>query len=123
MEGAAKCFSLLDVQRAGFIEKYDTRAGKIIDSGLPTKNYITIDTYANIFSDEPDAGRMILPATAKVMRGGRNPSNESEIPLDASCRRSQDQRLRRTATDRFRLHRNSDFKSNSKTIAEENLQS
>ncbi|KAG6143878.1 hypothetical protein E4U38_003343 [Claviceps purpurea] len=37
-----------------------------INSGLLTNNYITIDTYANIFSDEPDAGRMILPATSSL---------------------------------------------------------
>ncbi|KAG6018942.1 hypothetical protein E4U19_007767 [Claviceps sp. Clav32 group G5] len=80
----AKCFSLSDVQRAGFIEKCDTRAGKIIDSSLPKNDYITIDTYAHISSDEPDAGRTIHPATSKVMRGGRNPSTESETPLDAT---------------------------------------
>ncbi|KAG6225023.1 hypothetical protein E4U34_008215 [Claviceps purpurea] len=31
---AAKCFSLSDVQRAGFIKKYDTRGGKIEYRGL-----------------------------------------------------------------------------------------
>ncbi|KAG5997698.1 hypothetical protein E4U52_003274 [Claviceps spartinae] len=41
---------------------YDGRAAKIIDSGLLTNDFIAIDTYAIIFSDEPDAGRMILPA-------------------------------------------------------------
>ncbi|KAG6068751.1 hypothetical protein E4U32_007616 [Claviceps aff. humidiphila group G2b] len=86
-----------------------------------TRMRMSIDTYANVFSDEPDAGRMILPATVQVVRGGRNPSNKSEISF--GCRRSQDQRLKRTSTDRFGLHRNSDFKSNSKTIAEESLQS
>ncbi|KAG6211289.1 hypothetical protein E4U35_003086 [Claviceps purpurea] len=38
----------------------------LADVGLLTNNYITIDTYANIFSDEPDAGRMILPATSSL---------------------------------------------------------
>ncbi|KAG5991823.1 hypothetical protein E4U52_003299 [Claviceps spartinae] len=66
------------------------RAGKIIDSGLPTNNYITIGTYADIFSDEPDAGRMILPATTKAMTGGRSPSNESENPVDADDPRISD---------------------------------
>ncbi|KAG6247154.1 hypothetical protein E4U24_003304 [Claviceps purpurea] len=37
-----------------------------IDTGLLTNIYITIDTYANIFSDEPDASRMILPATSSL---------------------------------------------------------
>ncbi|KAG6088610.1 hypothetical protein E4U15_005665 [Claviceps sp. LM218 group G6] len=63
---------------------------KIIDSGLPTNNYITIGTYADIFSDEPDAGRMILPATTKAMTGGRSPSNESENPVDADDPRISD---------------------------------
>ncbi|KAG6029338.1 hypothetical protein E4U19_000996 [Claviceps sp. Clav32 group G5] len=67
----AKCFSLSEVQRAGFIEKYDSRAAKIIDSGLLTDGHITIDTYVNIFSDEPDAGRMIHPAESEVVRGRR----------------------------------------------------
>ncbi|KAG6122513.1 hypothetical protein E4U12_000868 [Claviceps purpurea] len=82
---ADKCFTVSDIQRAGFIEKYDTRAGRIIDTGLLTNDFITIDTYANIFSDEPDAGRQILPA-----RVIRNPLGASEIPFDADDGRSSD---------------------------------
>ncbi|KAG5957666.1 hypothetical protein E4U57_001772 [Claviceps arundinis] len=40
------------------------------------------------FSDEPDAGRMILPA--KVMSDRRSPRNGSEIPLDADDDRISD---------------------------------
>ncbi|KAG6093708.1 hypothetical protein E4U30_004091 [Claviceps sp. LM220 group G6] len=53
-------------------------------------NYITIGTHADIFSDQPDAGRMILPATTKVMTGSRSPSNESENPVNADDPRISD---------------------------------
>ncbi|KAG5985937.1 hypothetical protein E4U52_000759 [Claviceps spartinae] len=85
----AKRFSVSDVQRAGFIKKYDTRAAKIIDGGLLTNDYITIDTYANIFSDEPDAGRLIFPANAPEVRGVRR-SNEGETPLIPDDARTSD---------------------------------
>ncbi|KAG6094556.1 hypothetical protein E4U30_003262 [Claviceps sp. LM220 group G6] len=81
IEGACQCFSLSDGQRAGFITKYDVRAAKIIDSGLLTNDFIAIDTYATMLSDEPDASRMILPA--RVMSDRRSPRNGSEMPLDA----------------------------------------
>ncbi|KAG6195703.1 hypothetical protein E4U10_001641 [Claviceps purpurea] len=70
------------------MSKYDARGGRIIDSGLLTNNLITIDTYSNIFSDEPDAGRQILPA--KVMTNRRNPPDGSAIPVDADDARISD---------------------------------
>ncbi|KAG6275780.1 hypothetical protein E4U47_000545 [Claviceps purpurea] len=84
----ANCFTVSDIQRAGFMSKYDARGGRIIDSGLLTNNFITIDTYSNIFSDEPDAGRQILPA--KVMTNRRNPPDGSAIPVDADDARISD---------------------------------
>ncbi|KAG6173201.1 hypothetical protein E4U51_006027 [Claviceps purpurea] len=84
----ANCFTVSDIQRAGFMSKYDARGGRIIDSGLLTNNLITIDTYSNIFSDEPDVGRQILPA--KVMTNRRNPPDGSAIPVDADDARISD---------------------------------
>ncbi|KAG6144720.1 hypothetical protein E4U12_003710 [Claviceps purpurea] len=84
----ANCFTVSDIQRAGFMSKYDARGGRIINSGLLTNNLITIDTYSNIFSDEPDAGRQILPA--KVVTNRRNPPDGSAIPVDADDARISD---------------------------------
>lgn len=56
-----KCFTISDAQREGFVAKHGARGGQIIDGGILTNDYITIDTYINIFSDDPDAGRKIYP--------------------------------------------------------------
>ncbi|KAG5964987.1 hypothetical protein E4U56_002007 [Claviceps arundinis] len=53
-------FSLSGVQRDGFIQKHGNRGRRIIDSGILMNEYITIDTYANIFCDKPGAGRNMM---------------------------------------------------------------
>ncbi|KAG6040600.1 hypothetical protein E4U17_001922, partial [Claviceps sp. LM77 group G4] len=58
----ARSFDLSEAQRAGSIHEFGTRASRIIDHGLPINERVgvTIDTYANIFSGELDAGRNIF---------------------------------------------------------------
>ncbi|KAG6092825.1 hypothetical protein E4U31_007033 [Claviceps sp. LM219 group G6] len=58
----ARSFELSEAQRAAFVHKYGGRANRIIDNGLPINERldINIDTHANIFADEPDAGRNIF---------------------------------------------------------------
>ncbi|KAG6156384.1 hypothetical protein E4U11_005630 [Claviceps purpurea] len=53
-------FDLSDAQRDGFAKKFGYRGSRIIDSGILMNEHIGIETYANIFCDEPDAGRDIF---------------------------------------------------------------
>ncbi|KAG6020291.1 hypothetical protein E4U40_006225 [Claviceps sp. LM458 group G5] len=56
-DSRANSFSFSGTQPTDFIKKHGTRASRIIDRGMLMNKYITIDTYANIFRDEPEAGR------------------------------------------------------------------
>ncbi|KAG6055544.1 hypothetical protein E4U17_002886 [Claviceps sp. LM77 group G4] len=75
----ARSFELSEAHRASFTHKHGARATRIIDNGLPINERlgINIDTYANIFADEPDAGRNIF-------------ENDDIYPLDASARARDD---------------------------------
>ncbi|CCE29956.1 uncharacterized protein CPUR_03803 [Claviceps purpurea 20.1] len=53
-------FRLTGVQRDSFMQKHGTRGRRIIDSGILMNENITIDTYANIFCDEPGASRNMM---------------------------------------------------------------
>lgn len=64
----ANSFSFSGTQPQDFIKKHGTRASRVIDRGIHMNKHITIDTYANIFRDEPEAGRnnMVVDETIRV---------------------------------------------------------
>ncbi|KAG6134592.1 hypothetical protein E4U12_002104 [Claviceps purpurea] len=64
----ANSFSFSGTQPEDFIKKHGTRASRVIDRGILMNKHITIDTYANIFRDEPEAGRnnMVVDDTIRV---------------------------------------------------------
>ncbi|KAG6048017.1 hypothetical protein E4U39_007839 [Claviceps sp. Clav50 group G5] len=67
-DSRANSFSFSGTQPTDFIKKHGTRASRIIDRGMLMNKYITIDTYANIFRDEPEAGRnkMVVDEIVRV---------------------------------------------------------
>ncbi|KAG6047087.1 hypothetical protein E4U17_007636 [Claviceps sp. LM77 group G4] len=67
-DSRANSFTFSSTQPKDFIKKHGTRASRIIDRGILMNKYITIDTYANIFRDGPEAGRnnMVVDEIVRV---------------------------------------------------------
>ncbi|KAG5931483.1 hypothetical protein E4U59_000277, partial [Claviceps monticola] len=77
-------FSLSGVQRDSFMQKHGTRGRRIIDSGILMNEHMTIDTYANIFCDEPGAGRNMMGVDDTIRLDSLDEA-EDELPGVDDC--------------------------------------